>query len=145
MIITVQNFRDHGNGNGIEYVPSEGVTTSSSDRTCRYEGGEIIQMPGIDDAIFESENDKNFEAGIPLLFLVRVLSYFLSSYNKNPFLFVLTLRLTTKKLLVVLLLLLKANAKHLLRLMVPISFFFFFVSSFQFFLLFLCLCHFIDY
>ena len=29
-------------------------------------------MPGINKAIFESENDKNFEAGIPLLFLVRV-------------------------------------------------------------------------
>ena len=50
----------------------EGVTTSSLDRNCRYEGGEIIQMPGINDAIFESENDENFEAGVPLLFLVRV-------------------------------------------------------------------------
>ena len=29
-------------------------------------------MPGISDAIFGSENDKTFEAGIPLLFSVRV-------------------------------------------------------------------------
>ena len=29
-------------------------------------------MPGINDAIFESENDENYETGIPLLFLVRV-------------------------------------------------------------------------
>ena len=29
-------------------------------------------MPGINDAIFESENDENFEGGLPLLFLVRV-------------------------------------------------------------------------
>ena len=29
-------------------------------------------MPGISEAIFESENNKNLEAGIPLLFLVRV-------------------------------------------------------------------------
>ena len=29
-------------------------------------------MPGISEAIFESENDENFEAGIPLLFLAKV-------------------------------------------------------------------------
>ena len=29
-------------------------------------------MPGISDAIFESENDENFEVGVPLLFLVKV-------------------------------------------------------------------------
>ena len=50
----------------------EGVTISSSDRNCRYEGGQIIQMPGISDAIFGSANDENLEGGVPLLFLVRV-------------------------------------------------------------------------
>ena len=29
-------------------------------------------MPGMSDAIFESENDSNFEVGVPLLFFVRV-------------------------------------------------------------------------
>ena len=29
-------------------------------------------MPGISDAIFESENDENLKGGVPLLFFVRV-------------------------------------------------------------------------
>ena len=50
----------------------QGIVINEENRDCVYEGGEAIAMPGREEGIFETENGKSFEIGVPLLFVVRV-------------------------------------------------------------------------